>query len=232
MTTLTPTRLAQLPRVNLLPPEIAAAAKLKRLKAILGLTVLAVMALLVLAFLWVSGQVGSAEEELATAETTGQALEAEVATYAEVPEVLAAVDTAQVNLATAMAPEIRWSFYLNDMSLTIPRSTRLVSMTAVNDGAAAQLDPAAATVAGGGVTTLGSPTIGSVTFSGKATDFDAVAAWLQSLARQDGYLEPYVQNVTKSEDENTRGSYFDVESSTQLSNEALSERYLLIANGE
>ena len=29
MTTLTPTRLAQMPRVNLLPPEIAAAAKLQ-----------------------------------------------------------------------------------------------------------------------------------------------------------------------------------------------------------
>ena len=72
MTTLTPTRLAQMPRVNLLPPEIAAEAKLKRLKVILGLTVLAVMALLVLAFLWVSGQVGSAEEELATAQTDGQ----------------------------------------------------------------------------------------------------------------------------------------------------------------
>lgn len=232
MTTLTPTRLAQMPRVNLLPPEIAAEAKLKRLKAILGLTVLAVMALLVLAFLWMSGQVGSAEEELATAQTTGNALEAEAATYAEVPEVLAAVDAAQANLMTAMTPEIRWSFYLNDMSLTIPRTTRLATMTAVNTEAAAQLDGGLVPVEGAAVTPLGSATIGSVTFSGRSTDFDAVAAWLQSLARQDGYLEPYVQNVSKPQSENTVGTYYDVESNTQLSSEALSERYLLIANGE
>ena len=231
MTTLTPTRLAQMPRVNLLPPEIAAAAKFKRLKVILGMTVLAVMALLVLAFLWVSGQVGSAEEELATAETTGQALEAEVATYAEVPEVLAAVSAAQTNLATAMAPEIRWSFYLNDMSLTIPRTTRLATMSAVNTGAAAQLTGAVAPESAA-VTPLGTATIGSVTFSGKSTDFDAVAAWLQSLARQEGYVEPYVQGVTKQGEGKTQGTFYDVESSTQLSSEALSERYLLIANGE
>jgi Tfp pilus assembly protein PilN len=232
MTTLTPTRLAQMPRVNLLPPEIAAAARLKRLKTILGLTVLAVMALLILVFLWVSGQVGGAEEELAAAQTEGSALEAEAATYAEVPQVLASVNTAQENLATAMAPEIRWSFYLNDMSLTIPRTTRLVTMTAVNDGAAAQLSGGVAAVEGGGVTTLGQPVIGTMTFSGRSTDFDAVAAWLQSLARQPGYLEPYVQNVTRAEETATKGTYFNVESNTRLSTEALSERYLLIGSGE
>ena len=39
MTTLTPTRLAAMPRVNLLPPEIAEAARFKRLKVMLGLLV-------------------------------------------------------------------------------------------------------------------------------------------------------------------------------------------------
>ena len=33
--------------------------------------------------------------------------------------------------------------------------------------------------------------MGSMTFSGKSTDFDAVAAWLQSLRRQAGYADPY-----------------------------------------
>lgn len=231
MTTLTPTRLAQMPRVNLLPPEIAAAAKLKRLKAVLGLTVLAVMALLVLAFLWVSGQVGGAEEELATAQATGNVLEAEVATYAEVPQVLLAVDTAQADLATAMTPEIRWSFYLNDLSLTIPRTTRLTDITAVNEAAAAQLT-GTVTTAEGVVTPLGEMSMGSMTFSGKSTDFDAVAVWLQSLARQEGYIEPSVQNVTRADSEGSSGTFFEVQSTTQLSLEASSGRYLQIANGE
>ena len=87
-----------------------------------------------------------------------------------------------------MTPEIRWSFFLNDLSLTIPSSTRLVSDDAINTAAAAQIagtcDPARWRRRSEQVT------MGSVAFTGKSTDFDAVAAWLQSLARQKGYLEP------------------------------------------
>lgn len=230
MTTLTPTRLAAMPRVNLLPPEIAAAARLKRLKGMLGVMVLAVLAVVVLGFLYVSSQVGSAEEELATAEAEGASLQAEVATYAEVPQVLAQVQAAQDDLVTAMTPEIRWSFYLNDLSLSIPNTTRLTNMTVVNSAAAAQLD--AGTAATVQVTPLGAPTMGSVTFSGKSTDFDAVAAWMQTLARQQGYVEPSVQSVVRAESENTVGKFYTVESSVWLSPEAASGRYLQIANGE
>jgi Tfp pilus assembly protein PilN len=74
--------------------------------------------------------------------------------------------------------------------------------------------------------------MGSITFSTKSTDFDAVAAWLQSLARTRGYLEPSVQSVTKDESTSTVGTFYDVESNTQLSSEAASGRYLQIANGE
>ncbi len=231
MTTLTPTRLAQMPRVNLLPPEIAAAAKLRQLKIVLGVLVVAAMALVVLGFLFASSRVGGAEESLADAQADGAQLQSDVARYAEVPQVLAAVDTAQVNLETAMTPEIRWSFYLNDLSLTIPRSTRLVTLTAINDAAAAQLS-GTLTTTDQVVTPLGQVSMGSLAFTGRSTDFDAVAAWLQSLARQKGYLEPSVQNVTKAEAADTQGTYYDVESSTQLSLEASSGRFLEIANGE
>ncbi|MFL6181624.1 MAG: hypothetical protein ACJ73J_04895, partial [Actinomycetes bacterium] len=171
---------------------------------------------------------------------------AEKADYAEVPLVYASVDTAQQNLATAMTPEIRWSFYLNDLSLTIPRTTRLSSMTAVNDAAAVQLAGAAALPAPAptdgtttdGTTTDGTTTTpapipvvantGSITFTGKSTDFDAVAARLQSLTRVEGYSDPFVQTITKSDSTNTVGDWFDVDSSTKLNIAALSNRYLQI----
>lgn len=228
MTTLTPTRMAQMPRVNLLPPEIAAAAKLRSLKLMLGLLVFAAMVLVVVGYLIVSSRIGGAEDALAEAQTYGTQRQADVATYAEVPQVLAEVDAAQVNLETAMTPEIRWSFYLNDLSLTIPKTTRLSNITAVNSAAAEQLT-AAPTVVG---TPLGALPMGSITFSGKSTDFDAVAAWLQSLSRQQGYLEPSVQGVTKAEADGADGTFYDVESNTQLSVDAASGRYLQIANGE
>jgi len=231
MTTLTPTRLAEMPRVNLLPPEIAEAAQLKRLKVMLGALLLAAMAVVVLIYLLVSSQIGGAEDELASAQADGATLQADVATYAEVPEVLLAVDTAQANLATAMTPEIRWSFFLNDLSLTIPKTTRLSTMTAVNEAASAQLSGSVATD-GGASTALGQISMGSITFTGKSTDFNAVASWLQSLAKQKGYVEPTVQVVTKDEEADTTGTFFSVESSTQLSLEAASGRFETIANGE
>ncbi len=231
MTTLTPTRLAQMPRVNLLPPEIAAAAKLKRLQVMLGAMLLAAMAAVLLIFLVASNQIGGAEDELATAQAQGNVLQSEVATYAEVPKVLAELNTAQANLVTASTPEIRWSFYLNDLSLTIPKTTRLASLIAVNDAAAAQLD-GSVTTGEGVMSPLGQVSMGSMTFTGRSTNFDAVASWLRSLAKQKGYLEPTVQNVIKAEEADTAGTFYNVESSTQLSLEAASNRFLTIANGE
>src|SRR3954471_24435138 len=164
MTTLTQTHLAAMPRVNLLPPEIAAAARLKRLRAMLGLAVAGIAVVVVLLFLFVSSRVGAAQDDLDAAQAIGAQRTAEKADYAEVPLVYASVDTAQQNLATAMTPEIRWSFYLNDLSLTIPRTTRLSSMTAVNDAAAVQLAGAAALPAPAptdGTTTDGTTTDGT-----------------------------------------------------------------------
>jgi Tfp pilus assembly protein PilN len=222
-----------MPRVNLLPPEIAAEAKLKRLKMLLGLVVLGAMVVAVLVYLMVSSQVGGAEDQLAEAKVAGAGLQAEVDSYAEVPLVTDQLVTAEANLTTAMEPEIRWSFYLNDLSLTIPQTSRLSAMQAINNAAVAQLaGSTAVTATGAPVTPLGATTMGSITFSSKSTDFDAVAAWLQSLARTKGYLEPSVQSVTKAESTSTVGTFYDVESNTQLSSEAASGRYLQIANGE
>lgn len=231
MTTLTPTRLAAMPRVNLLPPEIAEAARLKRLKSILLVLLVAVTGLVVLGFLMAAGQIGAAEDDLAAAEAQGAALQAEVATYAEVPEVLGAVQVAQTNLVTASAPEIRWSFYLNDLSLTIPSTSRLTAMTAVNQLAAVQVTGPSAE-ASTTVTPLGAASVGSVSFSSRTTDLDAIAAWLQSLSRQDGYIESTVESAVKAELTDTVGEFYDVESSTQMSADAVSGRFATIANGE
>jgi Tfp pilus assembly protein PilN len=242
MTTMTPTQLATMPRVNLLPPEIAAAARLKRLRLMLGVALGGAVVLVLFLYLLASSQVGSAEDQLADAQALGQQRTAEKATYAEVPLVYAEVDAAQSNLVTAMTPEIRWSFYLNDLSLTIPKTTRLATITAVNDAAAAQLAGSLTTTAPPTTTTstetgvaaapVAPVSMGSITFTAKSTNFDAVAAWLQSLTRQEGYMDPFVQNITKADSENTVGDWYDVDSSTKLDLEAASNRYLQIGAGE
>ena len=232
MTTLTPTRLAAMPRVNLLPPEIAEAARFKRLQMLLGMLVVGALAVVVLVFLMASGQVGGAEEELSAAEARGTQLQAEVAEFAEVPEVTNALSAAQQNLATAMTPEIRWSFYLNDLGLIMPKSSRLATLTATNTAAAVQLDPALATGLTTTTTPSGTPTMGNIVFTGSAIDFDAVASWLQSIGKQKGLVDPTVTTVDLSDEEDTVGPFYTYESTVQLSADAASNRYQTIATGE
>jgi len=227
VTTLTLSQVVDLPRVNLLPPEIAQAAKFRQLKILLGLIVAGALLLVVAAFVWAGAQVSSAQAGLEEAQATGTALQAEAAQYAEVPRVNAEVAAAETNLSTAMAPEIRYSFYLSDLSLTIPESVRLTTLTAVNSAAALQLD------AGGQlpVSVSGAPGVGTNTFDGKAKSFDAVAAWLVSLSKQPGYVDPYVGAITKEDGGTTVGDVYTYSSTVTVTGEALSQRYAPQAGG-
>lgn len=222
MTTLTVGRVTELPRVNLLPPEIAKAARFRRLQVLLGLLVVGAVAVVGFLFVLASGQVSAAQEDLDAAQAQNTALKAEVAEYAEVPRVQAELAKAQTDLTKAMAPEVRWSFYLNDLSLTIPSSVRLTTMTvtepvpteAVVDGTPPVVSP------------LGTPGIATITFEGKATSYDAVASWLQMLAKQKGYTDPTVTQVTDATEDNQTGNVFTFSSSVTVTTEALSGRYL------
>jgi Tfp pilus assembly protein PilN len=219
-----------MPRVNLLPPEIAAAQRLRRLQVILGAAVFGVLALVLLAWLVVGSGVGSAQDELTQAQGESSQLEQEIASYSEVPQVYGDVETAQGNLTTAMTPEIRWSFFLNDLSLTMPKTSRLDSLAFLNTAAAAQLDPTAALTPT--TTPLGEPTMGTVTFTGKATGFDAVAAWLQTLGRSKALSSATVTNVAEVDSEESSGHLFDVASNAFLNANAASNRYLQVEAGE
>lgn len=225
MTTLTVARVSEMPRVNLLPPEIAQAAKLRRLQMLLGLLVLGAFVIAGLLFMWASAKVGAEQDALDAVNAEGAQLTAEKAEFAEVPAVEASLAAAEASLIQAMAPEIRWSYLMNDLALTTPNSVRLASMTATNTAAASQIEAQETTA-----TLLGQPTVGSVQFVGKAESFDGVAAWLNSLARQsEWYLEPTVSSIVKSDAADTEGDVYDFVGSASLSPEALSGRAATVA---
>jgi len=230
MTTLTASRLTDMPRVNLLPPEIEQASRLRRLQVMLALALLVVLAGVVMLFLWAGNQVSAAEDELASAEATGADLELKKASFAEVPAVRAEVDAAEAALTTAMTPEVRFSFYLNDLSLGIPASTRLTSLNAINSAAAAQMDPATVIP----VTPLGEVTMGQISYTGFATDLDATSAWLVSQMRQEGLIGPQAQQIAagaESADQASEGSLYLFETTVELGPEAASERFTKIQEG-
>ena len=102
---------------------------------------------------------------------------------------LAEVDAAQANLVTAMTPEIRWSFYLNDLSLTIPRTTRLTTHDRGQRRRRRPAGPAAPPTTSASHLSA-QPTMGSITFTGKSTGLRRSRGLAAVTGPSGGYLEP------------------------------------------
>ena len=124
---------------------------------------------------------------------------------------------AEAQLTLAMGQEVRYSQLLNDLSLSVPENVWVKNITF------AQGDPAVAPVAAGTALPGVEPGIGTVTFSGVGFSHDDVATWLDSLATQKSYADPYFSNST----ETLIGTKtaVDFNSTTTLTSAALSGRY-------
>lgn len=210
------TGLPALPRVNLLPPEIAEGARFRRIQYGLGGGLLATVGVVALLYLAAVGGVNDATTELETANTTNTALQAETAKYADVQAVYARAAAAQAMLTQAMGEEVRFSQYMNDLSLTVPANVWLKNVTFAQAAAPAELG---STV----------PGIGTVTFTGIGFQHDDVAVWLESLAKQKGYTNPYFANSTQALI-GTR-STVNFTSTVTMTADALSGRFTTPAGG-
>jgi Tfp pilus assembly protein PilN len=216
MSTLTATRVATLPRVNLLPPEIEEQRRFRKVQAGLGAGVVAALGVVGALTLLANGAVSNAQSDLDEATARGSQLKAQQAQYAEVPVVYAQVEAAEAQLGQAMGKEVRWSYFLNDLSLKIPGKVWLTSMTVAQDvdsAVAAAPDP----------TTYISPGVGTVTFAGAGTRHNDVAAWLDALAKQKGLTQPYFTSSTQEAIGTQSAVVFS--SQATITEEALSGRY-------
>lgn len=219
MSTLTTVRSATLPRVNLLPPEIEEQRKFKKLQTGLGVGVLAALGVVATIVVMANGQVNDARDQLSASKAQGARLQAKADEYSQVPQVYAAVDAAEARLTQAMGKEVRWSYYLNDLSLKTPSNVWLRNMVVSEN-----VDPAAtATPAAGAGNQYGVTGIGTVQFQGTALKHNDVAAWLDSLAKQKGYTQAYFTNSTKRQ--LAGRDVVDFTSDVTVTDDALSKRY-------
>jgi Tfp pilus assembly protein PilN len=221
MSTLTTERLATLPRVNLLPPEIEERQRFRKVQIGLGAGVLAAVAAVGALTLLASGAVGDAQSDLDAATARQSALQSEKAQYAEVPKVYAQVEDARAQLGQAMGQEVRWSYFLNDLSLKSPGKIWLTSMTVTQDvdGAAALTTPTVP----GATTDYLDKGLGTVSFEGFGYGHNDVAAWLDALAKQKGLTQPYFTKSAKEEIGDRSAVKFA--SQATITEEALSKRY-------
>lgn len=201
-----------LPKVNLLPTEISEGAKFRNLQAALGLSIVLALGVIgVLSYL-ASGEASDAQAQVESAQAQTTTLQAEVASYAAVPKLYAQVALANAQLARAMDQEIRFSFVLNDLSLTIPSTVTLGTMTIL------QPVDAPGSILG----SWGNNGQASITFHGQTKSFTDVAGWLDSLAKTAYYSDPYVTLATRV---NIGEQPFSFDSTVLITSKAFTNRY-------
>jgi Tfp pilus assembly protein PilN len=205
-----------MPRVNLMPPEIAEAAKFRRFQLAMGGAVVGAVGIVVALYLSAHAGVASAQNQVTEAQQQHTALQAQRAQLQSVEDVYSQVAAKQTMLSTAMSDEIRWSTYLNDLSLRIPDHVWLTNVVAT-ENTAGTLPPTTTPSA------TASTAIGNVAFTGFAFSHDDVATWLEAVGKEKGYANPYFTNST----ETTIGprTFDNFTSSVDLSEAAKSGRY-------
>jgi Tfp pilus assembly protein PilN len=220
---------AAFPRVNLMPDIVAAEARAHRAKMLLVVGTMASVAVVGGLYVLAAGTVAESQDRLDSAQATSARLATEKAKYSDVPKVEAEVAGAVAQQYTALGGEVRWSFLLNNLALTLPAGTSLVSL----NGTVSEVPPdsAAAGTTGGNqvVSVMANPGIGSISYQGEAVGYAQVANFLDSQAKQKTLVDPYLSSVTAPTDTSQKAMTFA--SSATVTALALSHRYDVKAGG-
>lgn len=210
---------ASVPRVNLLPQEILEARRFKGAQRLLAVAVLAVVALLAGATWYEQTQVAGAQDALAAEQQRTAELNAEQAKYAQVPRLLAQVTAARGAREQAMAGDVLWYRFLNDLATATPAGVSLESvaatLTPVVPGSASAATRVPLKPAG----------IGDIAVEGSASSFDRVSDWLDNLGEVSGLDSSTLSNASR--EAGIAGSKTAVSFSTgvTMTGDALSHRY-------
>lgn len=222
-------------RVNLLPPEIEKARRLRRTRGVLAGGLAAVVVVLGGGYAYTVHDRQSAESELADVQAQTTVLQREQAKYADVPRTTAAIDTAEAARQTALAKDVEWARTLTDFSLSLPERVRFTSLTlsvsgaggatpgtapGTSSGASAATAPA---TTGGQTATPSFGGIGTVAVEGTARSNRDVATWLDTLSKRPGMTNPYFS--TAQQDKVGKQSIVKFSSTATLTGDVLSHRY-------
>jgi Tfp pilus assembly protein PilN len=169
-------------QVNLLPPDILAAQRQRRMAGVVALAGVGVIGLILVFYVLQWGKVSAIRDDIDTQERTNAGLEAQIAQLQQFDELRAKAQSKEDLLNEVFANEVSFSGLLMDVSRVIPPTSALTSLSASRD------EPTPAT---GGSTLL----LGRIDVSGVALDYDAVHSWLTRLERVRGWVNPWVTSI-------------------------------------
>ena len=173
-------------QVNLLPPDVLAAQRQRRMAGVVALAGVGLFGLILLFYVLQLGRLSGVENDIEQAEQNNRGLESEIAQLQEFQELQTQAQAKQQLLDEVFANEISFSGLLMDVSRVIPGTAALTSMSAATQ------EP---TPASGGDTLL----TGRIDVAGLALDYDTISAWLLRLERVQGWVNPWVTSIADPE---------------------------------
>ena len=173
-------------QVNLLPPDILAAQRQRRLAGVVALAGIGVIGLILVFYVLQLGSLGGVRDDIEAAEQNNAGLQRDIENLQEFEDLQAEAQAQQQLLNEVFANEISFSGLLMDISRAIPSDAALTSLTT-----AAQ-EP---TPASGGTTLL----VGRIDVAGIAMDYESIASWLMRLERIRGWVNPWVTSIADPE---------------------------------
>jgi Tfp pilus assembly protein PilN len=173
-------------QVNLLPPDILAAQRQRRMAGVVALAGVGVIALIILFYLLQVGKVGGIRSDIERQERTNASLQRQIDDLRAFDELRARAQAKQDLLNSVFADEVSFSGLLMDISRVIPTNAALTSMTVASQ------EPVPTT---GGNTLL----TGRIDVSGLALDYDTLASWLTRLERVRGWVNPWITSIADPE---------------------------------
>ncbi|MGN6606222.1 MAG: hypothetical protein ACTHMS_04330 [Jatrophihabitans sp.] len=183
-------------RANLMPDEIVVARRTDQLRRHV---IIALSALLAFLLFWYGlswWQTNSAEDDLTSAQQQTVALQDQQHRFAPLTEAQRVSSTVAVQLHKLMTGDLSWKDMLATLRSQAGADVTLLNVTGtIISGAGASV----ATNTSSGIAVLntsGKPVVGSLTITGRASDKDAVAAYVDRLATVKGLATPYPANVT------------------------------------
>jgi Tfp pilus assembly protein PilN len=173
-------------QVNLLPPDVQAAQRQRRLAGVVALAGVGVIGLILVFYVLQLGNLAGVRSDIEQQEQTNESLQRQIDQLREFEELRAQAQAKQQLLDAVYANEISFSGLLMDVSRVIPSTAALTAMSAGSQ------DPTPST---GGSTVF----LGRIDVTGLALDYDTIASWLTRVERVRGWVNPWVTSIADPE---------------------------------
>lgn len=208
--------------VDLLPGRYASRRRQRRTIALMTVAGLALVGLLVGWWFMLGSELDTQRQDLAAAEATNADLQAQINELARFAALESEVLAKRGALQTVMIGDIAWPSIMTEIAMVIPGEVWLDSLTAsagTTEGAAPVGTESAA------VRISDATPTGRIQFNGQSTSMEGVAKWLIRQASVDAFSAIWLNSATGTTPGTTAQQLFVIDSTLELGNEALSQRF-------